>query len=163
MEMEATSSSTFKPIASEVVVSSIQDTEVSALKKEIELLKAKNNLQDEEIRELKAKQKNINDRPRAQERYTRKDSLLIVNPPFDARQVCNVTHETLKFFEKFLGVEITEDSIKACHIIPNSGNEFQLPTVICKFIYFADKQSINEKRKLLKKTKKQDRRTNSSI
>ena len=98
MEMEATSSSTSKPIASEVVVSSIQDTEVSVLKKEIELLKAKNNLPDEGIRELKAKKKNINDRLRAQERYTRKDSLLIVNPPFDARQVCNVTHETLKFF-----------------------------------------------------------------
>ena len=79
--------------------------------------------------------------------------LLIVNPPFDARQVCKVTHETLKFFEKFLGVEITEDSIKACHIIPNSGNEFQLPTVICKFIYFADKQSVYEKRKRLRKTK----------
>ena len=153
MEMEATSSSTSKPIASEVVVSSIQDTEVSVMKKEIELLKAKNNLQDEEIRELKAKQKHINDHLRAQERYTRKDSLIIVNPPFDARQVCNVTHETLKFFEKFLGVEITEDSIKACHIIPNSGNEFQLPTVICNFIYFADKQSVYEKRKRLRKTK----------
>ena len=151
MEMEATSTST--PIAPEVVVSTIQDTEVSVLKKEIELLKAKNNIQDEEIRELKAKQKNINDRLRAQERYTRKDSLLIVNPPFDARQVFNVTHETLKFFGKFLGVEITEDSIKACHIIPNSGNEFQLPTVICKFIYFADNQSVYEKRKRLRKTK----------
>ena len=56
MEMKATSSSTSKPIASEIVVISIQDTELSVLKKEIELLKAKNNLQDEEIRELKAKQ-----------------------------------------------------------------------------------------------------------
>ena len=60
MEMEATSSSsTSKPIVSEVVVSTIQDTEVIVLKKEIELLKAKNNSQDEEIRELKAKQKKI--------------------------------------------------------------------------------------------------------
>ena len=83
--------------------------------------------------------------------------MLIVNPPFDARQVCNVTHETLKFFEKFFGVKITEDSIKACHIIPNSGNEFQLPTVNCIFIYFADKQSVYEKRKRLRKTKKQDK------
>ena len=40
MKMEATSS-TSTPIASEVVVSTIQDTEVSVLKKEIELLKAK--------------------------------------------------------------------------------------------------------------------------
>ena len=154
--MEATSS-TSTPIAPEVVVSTIQDTEVSVLKKEIELLKAENNIQDEEIRELKAKQKNINDRLRAQERDTRKDSLLIVNPPFDARQVCNVLHETLKFFEKFLWFEITEDSIKACHIIPNSGNEFQLPTVICKFVYFADKQSVYEKKKTTQKNKKQDK------
>ena len=152
--MEATSS-TSTPIAPEVVESTIQDTEVSVLKKEIELLKAKNNIQDEENRKLTAKQKIINDRLRAQRRYTRKDSLPTVNPHFDARQNFNVTHETLKFFEKFLGVEIIEDSIKACHIIPNSGNEFQLPTVICKFIYFADKQSVYEKRKRLRKTKKQ--------
>ena len=119
MEMEATSSSsTSKPIASEVVVSTIQDTEVSVLKKEIELLKAKNNSQDEEIRELKAKQKNINDRLRAQERYTRKDSLLIVNPPFDARQVCNVTHETLKFFEKFLGSKLLRTVSKRVTLFP---------------------------------------------
>ena len=52
-----------------------------------------------------------------------------------------------------MGVEITEDSIKACHIIPNSGNEFQLPTVICKYIYLAHKQSVYEKRKRLRKTK----------
>ena len=131
------------------------------IEKEIELLKAKNNIQDEKIRELKTKQKNINDRLRAQERYTRKDSLLIVNPPFDVRQVFNVMHETLKFFEKFLGVEITEDSIKACHIIPNSGNEFQLPKVICIFIFFADKQSVYEKRKRLRKTKNRINKSSS--
>ena len=65
--------------------------------------------------------------------------MLIVNPPFDAQQVCNEMHEILIFFEKILEVEVTEASIKACHIIPNSGNEFQLPKVICKFIDFADK------------------------
>ena len=52
-----------------------------------------------------------------------------------------------------MGVENAEDCIKSCHIIPNSGNEFQLPTVICKIIYFADKQSVYEKRKRLRKTK----------
>ena len=134
-------------------MSTVQDTEVSVMKKGNRAVESKNNLQDKEIRELKAKQKNIHDRLRAQERYTRKDSLLIVNPPSDARQVCNVTHETLKFFEKFLGVGITEDSIKACHIIPNSGNEFQLPAVICKFIYFADKHSVYEKRTTQKNKK----------
>ena len=41
--MKAISSSS-TPNAPEVVVSTIQDTEVSVLKKEIELLKAKNNI-----------------------------------------------------------------------------------------------------------------------
>ena len=58
MEMQAISSSS-TPNASEVVVSTIQDTEESVLKKEIELLKAKNNIQDKEIREFKAKQKKL--------------------------------------------------------------------------------------------------------
>ena len=55
MEMKAISS-TSTPIAPEVVVSTIQDTEVSVLKKETALLKAKNNIQDKKITELKAKQ-----------------------------------------------------------------------------------------------------------
>ena len=86
----------------------------------------------------------------------RKDSLLIVNQPLDARQVCDVTHKTLKFYEKFLGVEITEYSIKACHIIPNSGNKFLLPTVISKFIYFAtNKVSMKKENDSEKKQDKQ--------
>ena len=48
MEMEATSS-TSTPIAPEVVVSTIQDTEVIVLKKEIELLKAKINIQTKKL------------------------------------------------------------------------------------------------------------------
>ena len=43
---------------------------------------------------------------------------------------------------------VSEDCIKACQIIPSSGNEFQLPTVSCK-------QSVYEKRKWIRKTKKQ--------
>ena len=68
------------------------------------------------------------------------------NPPFDARQVCNVTHKTL-FFWEIPGGRIFWGQYQNCHIILNSGNEFQLPTVICKFIYFADKQRVYEKGK----------------
>ena len=117
MEMEATLS-TSTPIAPEVVASTIQDTEVSVLKKEIELLKAKNKIQDEKIRELKSKQKNINDRLRAQERYTRKDSLIIVNLPFGARQVCNVTHESLSFLRNSWGSKLLRTVSKHVTLFP---------------------------------------------
>ena len=63
---------------------------------------------------------------------------------------------TQHFFAKFLWVEITEDRIKACHMILNSGNKYQLPTENRKYIYFADKQSAHKKRKWLK-NKKQDK------
>ena len=54
--MEATSS-TSTPLATEVIMSTIQDTDISVLKKEIELFKAKNTLHEKKIRELKAKQR----------------------------------------------------------------------------------------------------------
>ena len=64
--------------------------------------------------------KNFNERLRAQERYSRKDSVLIVNPPFNERTSKNVTYDTLKFFDNFLGVKLTVDSIKACHVMPDT-------------------------------------------
>ena len=90
---------------------------------------------------------------RAQERYSRKDSVLIVNPLFNARTSKNVTYDTLKFFDDFLGVKLTVDSIKACHIIPNTETEYQMSTVICKFIYFNDKLEVFMKKRALRKTR----------
>ena len=43
---------------------------------------------------LKDEQGNINDQLRAQKRYTRKDSELILNPPIAARTAKDVTSET---------------------------------------------------------------------
>ena len=54
--------------------------------------------QKQQIDDLTSKQANINNRLRAQERYTRKDSILVVNPPFDARKTNDLTFETLPYF-----------------------------------------------------------------
>ena len=138
----------------EVVSTDIEtESEVRSLKKEIAFLKHKSAVQDLEIKSLKEQQSAMNDRLRAQERYTRKDSVMVYNPPFDARNCENVTLETLKFFRKFINVNLHIDRIKACHIIPNTGNKGTLPTVVCKFIYFEDKQAVFGNRRLLKKAR----------
>ena len=108
-------------------------TEVSKLRKTIVEKDQKNEM-------LTKNQKNLNDRLRAQERYSRQDSVLIVNPPFDSRSVQDVTLETLKFFDKFLEVYMERPSIKACHIVPGQLKYNNMPTVIGKFIYFADQK-----------------------
>ena len=43
----------------------------------------------------------MHERLRAQGRYSRKDNILILNPPYDARNVRDVTMETLKIFKSF--------------------------------------------------------------
>ena len=120
---------------------------------------SKNNTQTSQIQELQKEvsklrktiveqdQKNemLTKNQTAQERYSRKDSVLIVNPPFDSRSVHDVTLETLKFFDKFLGVYLERPSIKACHIVPGQLKKNNMPTNICKFIYFADQKKFLRK------------------
>ena len=110
-------------VTSEVLSNNYAQQKIEALCTEVEDLKQKNIERDQELKILRANQKNINERLRAQERYSRKDSVLIVNPPFNARTSKNVTYDTLKFFDDFLGVKLTVDSIKACHIMPNTETE----------------------------------------
>ena len=73
------------------------DDKVKELSAEINNLREIVHDQKDEIERLKSNQENLNKRLRAQERYTGKDSILVVNPPFDARVVNDVTRETLKF------------------------------------------------------------------
>ena len=70
-----------------------------------------------------------------------------------SRSVQDVTLETLKFFDKFLGVYLERPSIKACHIVPGQLKYNNMPTVICKFIYFAEQQEILKKRRALRNKK----------
>ena len=127
------------------------EKEVRELRNEVSLLNKKNEAYERELSEIKETQGNMQERLRAQERYSRKDSVFVKNPPFDARNVPDVTFETIRFFKSYLETNIHYDRIKACHIIPNSGGKGLTPTVICKFIYFADKDKIFSKRRLLRK------------
>ena len=88
-------------VTSEVVSNNYAQQKIEALCKEVKDLKQKNIEQDQEIKILRANKKNINERLRAQERYSLKDSVLIVNPPFNARNSENVTYDTLKILTIF--------------------------------------------------------------
>ena len=149
-EMEATPATT-----TEVSVSTKNklELEVNSLKNEVQILKNKTVEQEKEIKKLKGDQEKIDERLRAQERYSRKDCVLIVNPPFNANTCRDVTMESLKFFNKFLNIYITPDFIKACHIIPNTGGPERMPTVICKFIRFPDKDAVFRERRKLRKAR----------
>ena len=72
---------------------------VRSLSNEVRDLKIRVGQQEKIIANLKTQQQNIKNCLRAQERYSRKDSLLIVYPPFEANRVQNVTSERLKFFK----------------------------------------------------------------
>ena len=81
-------------------VSKTCDTKVGELQKEIDGLKMISGSQQLRIQKL---ERDIQERLRAQKVYTRKDSIIILNPPYDTRNVRDVTIETLKFFESFFG------------------------------------------------------------
>ena len=102
---------------------------------------------------MKLSKKNVQDRIRAHEQYSTKHTLNICNPPFDGQGSNNVLLDTLWFFEKYLGIRLHETRIKACHILPGTGNDYVLPSVITKFIYFDDKDNVYKSRKLSKKRK----------
>ena len=72
-----------------------------------------------ELQKFRANLKKINDRLRKQERHIRKESMLVKNPPFNARTSENVDG-TLKFVKNLLGMKLSRDSIKACHILPKT-------------------------------------------
>ena len=65
----------------------------------------------------------------------------------------NVLLDTLWFFEIYLRIGLHKTRIKACHILPGTGNDYVLPSVIIKFIYFDDKNNVYNVYKLLKKRK----------
>ena len=133
---------------------SSQDSQkVKYLTEEVKNLRDLVSEQRDEIDTLRKKQENMNDRLRAQERYTRKDSVLIVNLTFDARKVNDVTAETLQFFARYLKVSPPYDSIKACHVLPGKPKGDSMPTVICKFLYFDHKHEIWQKKRKLRNFK----------
>ena len=68
-------------------MSTIESDKVTDLTKEVWSLRKTVVEQQKQIDALKDKQGNLNDRLRAQERYTRKNSVLIKNPPLTPEQL----------------------------------------------------------------------------
>ena len=101
------------PGSSGLVSKNYTEDEVYTIVSELKKLKNFLKMQSEEIDNLKKVTINLNDRLRAEERHKRNDSIIIVNPPFDARKVNNVTAEALKFFQNFLKFHIPFENIKA--------------------------------------------------
>ena len=64
----------------------------------------------------------MNERRRAQERYTSKDCLIICNPLIDTKDRKNGLKITFRFFSDFLKINLTENRIKACHILKGTTN-----------------------------------------
>ena len=88
------------PGSSGLVSKKFTEDEVNTIVSELEKVENFSQKQSEEIDNLKKVTKNFNDRLRAKERYTRRDSI-IVKPTFDARKCNDVTAEALKFIQSF--------------------------------------------------------------
>ena len=95
-----------KPGSSGLVSKTYTGDEVNTIDSELKKVKNFSRKQSEEIDNLKKVTKKLNDRLRTQERYTRKDSIIVVSPPFDARKCNDVTAEAPKFFQNFLKIHI---------------------------------------------------------
>ena len=124
--------------------------QVNQLQNSVTGLSAKNKEQESKIKNLEKMQFDMNERLRAQERYTSKDCLIICNPPFDPRDSKNVLKNTLRFFSDFLKINLR---IKACHFLPGTANGDQYDSVICKFVYFDEKDRVFGARRKLKTAK----------
>ena len=58
---------------------------------------------------------------------------------------------TLIFFDKYLEIKLREDRRKACHILPGTGSHVCPDSVICKFVYFDEKDRVFGAKRKLKK------------
>ena len=96
--------------------------QVDQLQNSVTGLIAENNEQESKIKNLEKMQFDMNERLRAQEGCTSKDCLIICNQPFDPRDSKNVLKNTLRFFSDFLKINLTENRIKACHVLPGTAN-----------------------------------------
>ena len=111
---------------------------------------------DERFADLADFTERLDSRLREQERYTRKNSVIIDNPPFDAaKPTAEWLPKLLEFLNKLnklCDVTITESPLTAFHILP--GPE-KMPagitsSVIVKFTHFRDKDEVYKNKRMLK-------------
>ena len=114
-------------------------------------------IQDEERFEtLKNLYDDIENRLREQEKYSSKDSVIIRNPPFDARDSVKLFDNIKWFCKIYLKVDIVESDLKAYHILPSKNDlpNHLTPPVILKFVQFPKKDLVYRNRKYLKRDPK---------
>ena len=97
-------------------------------------------MQNQKIEQLESKQKEMNERLRAQERYTTNDCVVVWNPPFDPSDGRYALGNSLK--SDHLGVDHNEDRIKECHILPGTGGSDLFTSVIVKLNILQSKRLI---------------------
>ena len=88
--------------SSSSVKTKIADEKVSLLEKEVRNLIKITGEQQIRIKFLEKKSK-LYEKAISEERQSRKDSVIIANPPFHARGVNDTTIESLRFFKKKFG------------------------------------------------------------
>ena len=111
---------------------------------------------DERFADLADFTERLDSRLREQERYTRKNSVIIDNPPFDAaKPTAKLLPKFLEFLNKLYklcDVTITESRLTAFHILP--GPEKMpadiTPSVIVSFTHFRGKDEVYKNRRMLK-------------
>ena len=97
----------------------------------------------------------LDNRLREQERYASKDSIIIDNPPCDARHEGTFLPQLLVFLNKMYkktDITISESRLKAYHILPGPVplQDNLMPSIIVKFVHFSDKAEIYKNCRMLK-------------
>ena len=147
------SSTDFSNAATGMSGDTVLTKKVDELSKVLSGLIDTNKKQEQKVIDLEKKQVEINNRLRAQERYTSKDCVIICNPPFDSRDNRNVLRNKLKFFENFLNIKLDEKRIKARHKLPGTADNGCPESVICKFVTLTKKIGFLVQRGILRKSR----------
>ena len=135
------------------IINAVEDKNTRDAIRELAVrFKEKSELDEKRFAKLENLTRDINERLREQERYSSKDSVIIKNPPFDARDSTNLFVNIQKFFKEFLKVDVYESELKAYHILPSRSElpDNLMPSVIIRFIKFAQKDLVYKQRKLLR-------------
>ena len=93
----------------------------------------------------------MNDRLRQQEKYTRKDNVLIRNSPFDGRDEKLLDRNVVKFFVAFLKIECFDrGGSKALLYVPKRKPlPYKLMPTVWKIFKYFDKDFLHNERKNL--------------
>ena len=130
----------------------------AAIRTVVEMVRAQKEETNKQLAEVWDFISAIDVRLRHQERYLSKDSIIIDNPPFDARNLDSFLKELLVFLNRLYkkdDVQITESRLKAFHILPGPGPLLNnlMPSIIVKSVHFNDKIEIYKNRRMLKTLK----------